>query len=1026
MKIRSFENRESHIGREVLGDQGGSAFGELNPLRLMVSLVSFSGDAFILGVDHFVKSVPVTQKQKDVEEIIQVIDAIGKDGETAEAERQRLIEKANPLFNEVIEERVLAVQPYFYGRRLDGKDMAENAYCHLNDDDFADSLIYAHRASKLFAYGTATAIGLIASAMCMMAVLGANLEMLDLSKAKDASIIADTFSAAATETTLQAKRIISYFGAAFFAAVAFTSSYLLVPAIASRSKPIFARAHISNYLSGLVKSLGMDLPTKDFHVAFNNKMGELNGYLYVLRKRIAESRRYKSMKLPTISFGTSTGEFRNSGVQNGLERGTPVEVAVADLYMNLCMLGGTGSGKTSALISPAIRQLFIHRKNGTIGQFGMYVTDAKGVLWVDIKEIAIQEGLSEGDVIVIGTDVGQYGVHLTKGVSPQMLPALINSIMSTVEGNAKGGGGSAFYEGMFAIVSTHMAVLLDAYDRSAVGSRFTAREFRSIYCIERLYEMLTVENSMELMIIELLEQVKKDGLNASYYSKAAQDAVEYFRVQWRDIEKETKANLRATVQKNLGGLMSHPGIKTRFFEGRDNILMREPGTGKIMRDAQGNPRYLDVFDAEGNQLRYVDVDGAYKGKLVCISVSAEQGGMGASFALSALAARFKMISTDREIAYKTYNDKLATLKSSAKAAVESVQRALSISKKGFGAKANLFAKMRNENFEEGPVIPDASTMVELMNKAPSNDSYEILGEDSPTMNPQATPTFFIADEFQELVIKGGKNFPVGDEAYWAKNRSKGVIGMVAFQFLSSIKQFIGQESTTTMIGNMRNKIALHTEDKEMIQLLEDIAGSSRRYYAPVNSGYFESQQQLELQRFMMMEEDLESKKYGSFPSEIDAGYAKEKFAKNAGGIGIVDGSSIFIPRQKDTLSHKQFEAVRKSILDDQEFSLRASEAAVNPMSGPQNKPVAKEIALSLHDKYISLEEKARDGQMDKDEVLVSKERVMRSRNHATAYFQSYSGTLIDYFEVKQNHEWQAERRHIHEEIAKQRNNEEAA
>ncbi len=1013
MTIPYFSNAEIHGNGAQ--DQGGIV-SPFNPLYFPMKLAIYGADKALSFAETAVSVASfggkVSANNISDEEIIEMIDSYGDAGETVEAERQRRIQKINPVFNEAIEQSVIAVQPFFYGVRLDGNDPAKNVESLITQGDFKEAIKYGEMAGKIFGYSTATAIGAVAAVTCFLGFIHAGVSM-------NAVGTVDTFTASAAAASTGMGGLMSVVGAGVLSTIAFLSGMSLAPMFAKKAEAHYQFAFISRYVAKMAEVFSFEIPTKDSRVGFSKKRHELNRYINTLSKRVGESRRYRGMKLPTVRLGMSTGEFRDAGLQDGLEKGTPLEVAVNDLYMNFAILGGTGSGKTSSILAPVIRQLFIHRRSGAIGLFGMYVSDAKGVFYVDIKQIALEEGLPLSDIIVIGTGNDQYGVHLTKGVPPELLPALISSIMATVEGGSKGGGGSAFYEGMFNIVATHIAVLLDAYDRSPAGSRFTATEHRSIYCIERMYEMLTNEPALETMIKDLLTEVEQAGNAAKFFSKAAADAVDYFNGPWQDIEADTKSNLKATVQKNLGGLMSNPAIKARFFEGRDNILLRDTQTGKILRDDQGNPQYLDQFDIEGNQLRFVDVDGAFKGKLVCSSLSSEKGGVGASFAISALSARVKMISTDREIDYKSYNDTLASAKASLKVVSSTIKKAVGLADVGFDD--DLFADLAvNEHFEPGPTITVEG--VNSLLDAKSNEEYEALDVAAKPLNPQQVPTFLVFDEFQEFAIKGGKNFPLGDDFFWAKNRSKGVIGIVAFQFKSSVEQFMGKDATTTMLGNMRNKIILHSEDVEFIQYMSQLCGKVRRHHVPTGYGYFESQAQKEISITQEMKAAGILDKGGAYPdiSGADLSTYMDFVTK---GMKISAGDGFADIAQHETLSQAKYDAYATAIYDDAQFTYRER---LRTMTQNGGMPTMESLAGKMNETYHSLEREAMDQQSDYDEDLVTIERVINSRNCAIAYIQSYSGVIRDYYYVKQDHELKAERAEIHAEIAKQNNLQEVA
>lgn len=973
----------------------------------------------VIGWDRLNKISAVIAKkigfEQDVtaEKVFDWINNHPEFGKTIEAERQLLIQDNHELLDTPIYDPVLARQPYYYGLRLDKSDPALAALSTVTYARIVEAYDYAK--VRGLAYGiTLTGIfGLFVAGMHALGVSHPGADQLAQ------SVIMDTFNpdavTGAWEHVVALRQSIS----SIITACLMLGPLAFAPALGKTAIPAFVRRYLQDAVDQVADDLQLRMPTKDAKVLFNKLESSLPVHLDAWHAQVKEAKRYRDMGLPKICFGHSTGEFRARGYAFGLEAGTPVEQCIGDAYTNVVVMGGTGSGKTQAALLSYIRQLLIHRKNGTIGKFGMYITDAKGVLWVDIKQTAIEEGLDEDDIVVIGCEPGQYGVNVLKGIAPEMVSALIKAIMSMMSGGGKSGGNS-FYDSMSATVVGHAATILDSLSRSEAGNAFTRREKRSPYCIQMIYRMLTIDSVMDQIIDELLEEIlalEAEGKPCSFANKATMDAIAYFQEQWQDMEsaKDTKTNIKATVQSQFGGLLSNPAIAARFFEGRDNLLQVD-ANGKLVVDKDGNPIYEDVYDNNGNLLRFVDVDGAFNGKIICVNISSEQGGLGATFLLSTLAARFRMISTAREISYKIFNDKNALRKTNHQEElkkaleIEAVAKATSISPYDFMDEF-MTSPETVRLIEDTAYDLNAAAMTAAEQKALTNEQLakELLEATGFEFSPQETPTFFVADEYQEMVMKGGKDFPVGDDTYWAKNRSKGVIGIIAFQFLKSIQQFMGAETTESMLGNFRNKVLLHTEDISTIEYYSKLMGKTHRFHTK-DRGFCESQ----AAREMIVG--------GAFPDLRDRDAEISQMILNGCNDAKFDPFiKVKAPKQHERLSHEDFEKTRESLMDDFYFAEEEKRKAMQfaPEGGGGYRET-EAIAMKLHSEYRAAEDRAMDSKFDGVEDLLSVQEVVMSRNFGYVYLQSYSMAICERIELTQDYIFKAQRKEAIEAIRQEK------
>lgn len=910
-------------------------------------------------------------------------------GETIEAERQRRIKSGHQIFDTPIRDSVLARQPFFCGVRLDKEDPASSVVSSVTYKRIVDAYNYASSRGLSFGIASTAVFGVVLGVMYAVGVSHPGIDQITQ------NVVLDTFSDEAMsgihESYIATRKIIS--GA--ITALLTAAPLLLAPAVGKIAIPAFVRRYLNETMDAVADAQDLRKPTKDSKVLYRKMLSSLTPYLDAWFKQLKDAERYKKMGLAKISYGVSTGEFRARGLLTGLEAGTAIEQNIADAFMNIVVMGGTGAGKTEGMIKPYVRQLLIHRRNGTIGKFGFYVTDAKGVLWVDIKQIAMEEGFDEKDIVVIGCGNGQYGVNTLKGIAPEMVSALIKAIMSMMSGGGKNNGNS-FYDSMSATVVSHAASILNAYSRSPSGNEFTKREKRSPYCIQMIYNFLTMQEEMDRIIGELISDsnaAKKEGLTCNFIDKATIDAISYFEEQWQDMDsaKDTKANIQMTVQSQFGGLLSNPQIKARFFEGRDNILQVDDD-GRILIDENGDPVYEKIYDGEGNELHFVDVDGAFNGKAICVNISSEQGGLGATFLLSFLAARFRMISTAREIGYKIFNDENRRRSESIEAEVEELKS------------ARVLLENDDPYFDLSSISEQITIneINEAEKKHLDNDEIakRLLKSTEFKFATQETPTFFIADEYQEMVMKGGKDFPVGDDTYWAKNRSKGVIGIIAFQFLKSIQQFMGPETTESMLGNFRNKVLLHTEDIATIEYYSKLFGKTKRFHTE-GRGYYESQAAREVENGGAYAD------MRNFEDEL-----REHLEIACQDAAFEPVATIKIPAQHDRLSHEEFAAVEKSFWDDYNFTEaeKARAAAAQSEAGQAASYRERDaVAMKLHEQYRSAEERAMESKFDTEEDLLNVSEACISRNFGYVYLQSYSSVLIDRIELIQDYALKAQR-----------------
>jgi len=89
------------------------------------------------------------------------------------------------------------------------------------------------------------------------------------------------------------------------------------------------------------------------------------------------------------------------------------------------------------------------------------------------------------------------------------------------------------------------------------------------------------------------------------------------------------------------------------------------------------------------------------------------------------------------------------------------------------------------------------------------------------------PTVFLCDEYQNFATVGGDN-PTGDERFLSISRQPKCIPIVATQSISSLKEALPNEGVKTLLQAFRTKIFLSTSDPDTARFASEICGKTDR------------------------------------------------------------------------------------------------------------------------------------------------------------------------------------------------------
>jgi hypothetical protein len=94
-------------------------------------------------------------------------------------------------------------------------------------------------------------------------------------------------------------------------------------------------------------------------------------------------------------------------------------------------------------------------------------------------------------------------------------------------------------------------------------------------------------------------------------------------------------------------------------------------------------------------------------------------------------------------------------------------------------------------------------------------------------NKHFRPTVFVCDEYQNFATLGGDN-PTGDERFLSISRQPKCIPIVATQSLSSLKDALPNEGVKTLLQAFRTKVFLTTSDPDTARYASEVCGKADR------------------------------------------------------------------------------------------------------------------------------------------------------------------------------------------------------
>ena len=296
-------------------------------------------------------------------------------------------------------------------------------------------------------------------------------------------------------------------------------------------------------------------------------------------------------KTPTIKFGKATGLTKFRGLLTAPEKGENIVMSLLDLSQNTLVIGGTGEGKTRAVLRPVVAQFIDLMKNGT--KIGIYGTDGKAVLWKDIKEAAEAAGMGD-KVVVIGCEEGEYGVDICDGMEPALIGDTITSVLAQSSGNA---AANDFWSDMGSQLLKNAATVARAWEATDAGTAIVAETGDRLFSLSTIYKLCT---DQKLAVQAVIDIRSSNPENNPFGTQDLFDALTYMTETWPAITEVTASGIRANVMNALGGFTFNVKLRRQFSSGAADHVVR-------LQDCWDKIVLVRISDDHGMSARLINI-----------------------------------------------------------------------------------------------------------------------------------------------------------------------------------------------------------------------------------------------------------------------------------------------------------------------------------------------------------------------------------------------------------------------------------
>jgi len=436
------------------------------------------------------------------------------------------------------------------------------------------------------------------------------------------------------------------------------------------------------------------------------------------------------------------------------------------LYTGICVVGATGSGKTKAIILPAMRQLFAYRARDPERKLSGVVLEVKGDLCRQVKNI-LNECEREQDYVDVSLD-GNIRYNPLNNDSDAYAQAFnIASVIVAVWGKGK----EPFWEQSYTDLVRYAIMLHRVRD----GYVTMLDLFRTVISSGTLEQML-IETGRRYTPVSFI------GVGKTEYQKY-ESALSPFRFAWNEKlgqyvarwteELETVLLLQTDIAASLYSRKPGDPEKRGSWESIHywywehwKFFRSETKTSIV----QGVAIFLSLFETD-----------AKVRKVFCPPKELYDG---------------KPSPSDPDAKVLPPFDELIE---SGKVVGLNFPTALN------PALAKIIGTLMKVDYQRA-----------VMLRIPEMDEHP---------EQHFRPTVFICDEYQNFATVGGDN-PSGDERWLSLSRQPKCIPLVATQSISSLKDALPNEGVKTLLQAFRTKVFLTTTDPDTARYAAELCGKA--------------------------------------------------------------------------------------------------------------------------------------------------------------------------------------------------------
>ncbi len=436
------------------------------------------------------------------------------------------------------------------------------------------------------------------------------------------------------------------------------------------------------------------------------------------------------------------------------------------LYTGLCVVGAIGSGKTTAVILPAMRQLFAYRANDPQRKLSGVVLEVKGDLCRQVRKVLAGCGREE-DYVEVSLD-GDIRYNPLNNDSDAYAQAYnIASVIVAIWGKGK----EPFWQQSYTDLVRYVILLHRVRD----GYVTMLDIFRTVISSGTLERML-IETGRGYTAVSFAGAGKADYLK--YESTLApfrfvwNEKLNQYIARWTE-ELETvlvrQTAIAASIYRRRPGKASLRGSweSVHYWYWEHWKFFRSETKTSIV---QGVAVFLSLFETDARVRR-----------VFCPPKELYEGGPSPSDPHAKVLPPFDELIESGKVVGLNFPAALNP------------------------ALAKIVGTMMKVDYQRAVLL-----------RIPAMEGH-----------PQRhfRPTVFICDEYQNFATVGGDN-PTGDDRFLSLSRQPKCIPLVATQSISSLKDALPNEGVKTLLQAFRTKVFLSTSDPDTARYASELCGKA--------------------------------------------------------------------------------------------------------------------------------------------------------------------------------------------------------